>query len=90
MYNISYLYLYHTLYVRCDIATTLAKAYNQMYNGESRHLGVTHNMIHELIMQGVISVEFVRIYYNLADHITKGLARDVVRMSAVWMLLKST
>nr|GEX86362.1 zinc finger, CCHC-type [Tanacetum cinerariifolium] len=31
-------------------SATLAKAYSQMYNGKSRHLGVRHSMIRELIM----------------------------------------
>nr|GEV82452.1 zinc finger, CCHC-type [Tanacetum cinerariifolium] len=64
--------------IRCDSASTLAKAYSQMYNRKSRHLGVRHNMIHELITNGVISIEFVRSQQNLADHLTKGLARDLV------------
>ncbi|GKA37214.1 zinc finger, CCHC-type containing protein [Tanacetum coccineum] len=38
------------IYIRCDSAATLAKAYSQMYNGKSRHLGVRHIIIHELIM----------------------------------------
>jgi len=76
--------------IRCDSAATLAKAYSQVYNGKSRHLGVRHNMIRELIMNGVISVEFVRTQHNLADHLTKGLARDLVNDSAVGMGLKST
>ncbi|GKB51562.1 zinc finger, CCHC-type containing protein [Tanacetum coccineum] len=46
--------------IRYDSAATLAKAYSQMYNEKSRHLGVRHSMIHELIMNGVISIEFVR------------------------------
>ncbi|GJQ93504.1 hypothetical protein Tco_0004643 [Tanacetum coccineum] len=29
-------------------------------------------------MNGVISIEFVRMQHNLADHLTKGLARDLV------------
>ncbi|GJX14278.1 hypothetical protein Tco_0206036 [Tanacetum coccineum] len=29
--------------IRCDSAATLTKAYSQMYNGKSRHLGVRHN-----------------------------------------------
>ncbi|GKG32559.1 hypothetical protein Tco_0430069, partial [Tanacetum coccineum] len=33
--------------IRCDSAATLAKAYSQMYNGKSRHLGVRHSMIRE-------------------------------------------
>nr|GEU30028.1 zinc finger, CCHC-type [Tanacetum cinerariifolium] len=44
----------------CDSAAILEEAYNQMYNRKSRHLGVWHSMIHKLIMNGVISIEFVR------------------------------
>ncbi|GJU16011.1 hypothetical protein Tco_1143977 [Tanacetum coccineum] len=46
--------------IRCDNASTLAKAYSQMYNGKSRHLGARHSMIFELIMNGVVSIKFVR------------------------------
>ena len=75
--------------IQCDNAATLAKAYSQMYNGKSRHLGVRHSMIRELIMNGVVSIEFVRSQQNLADHLTKGLARDLVLKSAKGMGLKS-
>ncbi|GJR21607.1 zinc finger, CCHC-type containing protein [Tanacetum coccineum] len=57
--------------IRCDSAATLAKAYSQM--------------IRELIMNGVVSIEFVRSQQNLADHLTKGLARDLVIKSAEGM-----
>ncbi|GKC96780.1 zinc finger, CCHC-type containing protein [Tanacetum coccineum] len=56
-----------------------------MYNGKSRHLGVRHSMIRELITNGVVSIEFVRSQQNLADHLTKGLARDLVIKSAEGM-----
>nr|GEY22151.1 zinc finger, CCHC-type [Tanacetum cinerariifolium] len=46
--------------IRCDSAATLVKAYSQMYNGKSRYLGVRHNMIRDLITNGVVSIEFVR------------------------------
>ncbi|GJS93652.1 zinc finger, CCHC-type containing protein [Tanacetum coccineum] len=72
-----------------ECAATLAKAYSQMYNSKSRHLGVRHSMIHELITNGVISIEFVMSQQNLADHLTKGLARDLVIKSAEGMRLKS-
>nr|GEU66195.1 hypothetical protein [Tanacetum cinerariifolium] len=42
--------------IHCDSASTLAKAYSQIYNGKSRHLGVRQSMIRELIMNGVISM----------------------------------
>ncbi|GJU32747.1 zinc finger, CCHC-type containing protein [Tanacetum coccineum] len=71
--------------IHCDSAATLAKAYSQIYNGKSRHLGVRHSMIRESIMNGVISIEFVRSQHNLADHLTKGLARDLVINSLLEM-----
>ncbi|GKE66073.1 zinc finger, CCHC-type containing protein [Tanacetum coccineum] len=75
--------------IRCDSAATLAKAYSHIYNGKSRHLGIRHNMIRELIMNEVISIEFVRSQQNLADYLTKGLAKDLVIKSAERMGLKS-
>ncbi|GKA60379.1 zinc finger, CCHC-type containing protein [Tanacetum coccineum] len=75
--------------IRCDSAATLAKAYSQMYNGKSKHLSVRHSMICELIMNGVVSREFVRSQQNLANHLTKGLARDLVIKSVEGMVLKS-
>nr|GEU84276.1 zinc finger, CCHC-type [Tanacetum cinerariifolium] len=63
--------------IRCDSAPTMARAYSQIYNGKYRHLGLRHSMVKELIRNGVISIEFVRTQHNLADHLTKGLARDL-------------
>ncbi|GJR77183.1 hypothetical protein Tco_0089548 [Tanacetum coccineum] len=76
--------------IHCDSDATLAKAYSQMYNGKSRHLGVRHSMIRELITNGVVSIEFMRSQQNLADHFMKGLARDLVIKFAAGMGLKST
>nr|GEY63010.1 zinc finger, CCHC-type [Tanacetum cinerariifolium] len=75
--------------IHCDSAATLAKAYSQMYNGKSRHLGVRHSMIRALITNGVISIEFMRSQQNLVDHLKKRLARDFVIKSAEGMRLKS-
>ncbi|GJR92322.1 zinc finger, CCHC-type containing protein, partial [Tanacetum coccineum] len=75
--------------IRCDSAPTMSRAYSQIYNGKSRHLGVRHSMVRELIRNGVISIEFVRTQHNLADHLTKGLARDLVYKSVIGMGLKS-
>ena len=47
-------------------------------------------MIREIIMTGVIYVEFVRTVLNFFDHLTKGLARDLVHKAAVGIELKST
>ncbi|GKB58758.1 hypothetical protein Tco_0914944 [Tanacetum coccineum] len=57
------------IFICCDSAATLAKAYSQMYNGKFRHLGVRHNMIRELITNGVVSIEFVRGLKHMYLHI---------------------
>ncbi|GJZ08987.1 hypothetical protein Tco_0543270, partial [Tanacetum coccineum] len=75
--------------IRCDSAATLAKAYSQMSNEKSRHLGVRHSMIRVLITNGVISIEFVSSQQNLADHLMKGLAKDLVIKSTEGKGLKS-
>nr|GEW46430.1 zinc finger, CCHC-type [Tanacetum cinerariifolium] len=64
--------------IRSDSVPTMARAYSQIYNGKSRHLGIRHSMVRELIRNGVIFIEFVRTQHNLADHLTNGLARDLV------------
>ncbi|GJT21196.1 zinc finger, CCHC-type containing protein [Tanacetum coccineum] len=75
--------------IRRDSAATVEKAYSHMYNGKSRHLGVRHNIICEMITNGDVSIEFVRSQQNLAYHLTKGLAIDLVIKSAERMGLKS-
>nr|GEZ63904.1 zinc finger, CCHC-type [Tanacetum cinerariifolium] len=75
--------------IRCDSAPTMARAYSQIYNRKSRHVGVRHSMVRELIRNDVISIEFVRTQHNLADHLTNGLARDLVYKSVIGMGLKS-
>nr|GEV30819.1 putative reverse transcriptase domain-containing protein [Tanacetum cinerariifolium] len=75
--------------IRCDSASTLAKAYSQMYNEKSRDLGVKHIMISELITNRAVSIDFVRSQQNLVHHLTKRLAKDLVIKSAEGMELKS-
>nr|GEV20458.1 hypothetical protein [Tanacetum cinerariifolium] len=77
------------IFICCDSTATLAKAYRKMYNGKSRHIGVRHSMICELITNGVVSIEFMRSQQNLADHLMKGMFRDLVIKSAEGMELKS-
>ncbi|CAM8887661.1 unnamed protein product [Rhodiola kirilowii] len=74
--------------IHCDSKATLAKAYSQMYNGKSRHLGIRHSVVRELITHGVISIDYVWTHQNLADHLTKGLARDLIQKSCLGMGLK--
>ncbi|GKE24191.1 hypothetical protein Tco_1435703, partial [Tanacetum coccineum] len=75
--------------IRCDSVLTLAKAYSQVYNGKSRHLGVRHSMIRKLIMKGLSLLRLYSCNVNLAFYLMKGLARDLVIKSMLGMRLKS-
>lgn len=74
--------------IHCDNEATLARAYSQVYNGKSRHIGLRHSCVRELITNGVITIDYVRSSQNLADPFTKGLPRDMVNKTSRGMGLK--
>ncbi|KAK9092583.1 hypothetical protein Syun_027494 [Stephania yunnanensis] len=74
--------------IHCDNEATLVRAYSQMYNGKSRHIGLRHSCVGELITNGVITIDYVRSKQNLADPLTKGLSRDLVNKTSRGMDLK--
>ena len=76
--------------LHCDSEATLSRAYSQIYNGKSRHIGLRHSYVRQLISDGVITIDFVKSSQNLADPLTKGLARDLVLKTSKGMGLKPT
>ena len=78
--------LYISLY--CDSEATLSRAYNQIYNGNSRHISLRHEYVRQLISDDVISIVYVRTNKNLAYPLTKGLRRDLVKGTSSGMGLK--
>ena len=74
--------------VYCNSEATLSRAYNQMYNGKSRHVGLRHDYIRQLIEFGTISIVYVRSNNNLTDPFTKAMSRDMVGVTSIGMRLK--
>ena len=64
--------------VLCDNAVTLSRAYNKIYNEKSRHISLRHAYVRQLI-EGVITIIYVKSCKNLAGPFTKALSREVVR-----------
>ena len=62
----------------CDSEATLSAIYNTVCNGKSRHVGLRHNFVRQLIDIGTIKVVYVKTTRNLADPFTKPLTRDLV------------
>ena len=59
-----------------------------MYNDKSRHIFRRHNTIRQLLSTGVISMDYVKSRDNIADPLTKGLNRELVKKSSRGMRLK--
>ena len=68
----------------CDSEATNSK----MYNSKSRHIGLRHDYIRQLIESGIISIVYVRSNNNLADPLTKAVSWDMVRVTSIGMELK--
>ena len=47
-------------FIRCDSASVLARAYSNIYNGKSMHIGSRHNYVRQLIKYGAITMDYVR------------------------------
>ncbi|KAJ0521372.1 putative RNA-directed DNA polymerase [Helianthus annuus] len=74
--------------IHCDCQSAIGRAQNAMYNGRSRHIRRRHNTIRQLLLTGVITIDYVRSKDNIADPLTKGLSREVVHKSSLGMGLK--
>ena len=71
-----------------DSQDTMSRALSKIYNGKVRHISLRHEYVRQLIIDGVITITYVRSCKNLADSFTKALARDLVRSIAVEMSLQ--
>lgn len=74
--------------IHCDSQSTLSKAYSRVYNGKSRHIGVRHRYVKELIANGVISIIFIRIKRKLANPLINGFSMNMVYKTSLGMGLK--
>ena len=72
----------------CDSEATLSRAYNEVNNRKFRHISLRLEYVKQLITNGVICIAYVRSKKNLADLLTKGLARDLVKDTSSGMGLK--
>lgn len=72
----------------CDSQATMSKAFSKVYNGKSRHISLRHEYVRELISNGTISIVYVKSCENLADPLTKGLPRDLIKSTSAGLGLR--
>jgi len=74
--------------MHCDSQVAISKVFSKNFNEKRRHLRVSHKSIRNLITNGIISLDFVRLERNIADLLTKWLTRQQVLESSRGMGLK--
>ena len=74
--------------VHCDSQYAIGRAQNSIYNGKSGHICRRHNTIRQLLSTEVTSLDYVKSKDNIADPLTKGLNRELVKKSSRAMGLK--
>ena len=61
--------------IHCDCQADIACAKSKIHNGKNQHIWLSYNIVMQLIDNGVMSLDFVRLKRNLVDPLTKTLAR---------------
>ena len=74
--------------IHCDSQSAISKAQSYMYNGKSRHIRRRHNTVRQLLLNGFISIDYIKSKDNIADPLTKGLSGECVNCSSRGMGLK--
>ena len=77
-----------TISLHCASEATMSRACSKIYNGKSRHISLRHEYVRQLILDGIITIVYVRSSSNLADPFTKGLSQELVRVTSIGMGLK--
>ncbi|KAK8950986.1 hypothetical protein KSP39_PZI004235 [Platanthera zijinensis] len=62
--------------IHCDNSSAIALSKNPVYHNRSKHIDIKHHFIRELLVKKEIEVEFIPTGRQLADLMTKPLARD--------------
>ena len=75
--------------IYCDNRAMNVVATNSLFNGKKRTIRLKHGYLNEIICHGVISVIDVRVLENVADPLTKGLKKEIVKRISAGMSLKS-
>ena len=77
-----------TVLIHCNSTAAIAKVQNRYYNGKRRQIRRKHSTIREFLFTGAMRVDNIRYDDNLADPLTKGLAKEKVYKTSKDMGLK--
>ena len=75
--------------IHCDSTATIGRVCNCFYNDKSKPIRRKHNTVRSFLNNGIINIEYVKSYDNLADPLTKALTRERIWNTLRGMGLKS-
>ena len=68
-----------TVCIHYDSQVAIDRAKNIIYNGKSRHIRRRHDTVRQIFSNGIISIDYVQSKENIADPLTKGIPRELIR-----------
>ena len=74
--------------IHCDNQVAIFRAQNFIYNGKSRHIHRRHNTVKQLLLNEIISIDFVASKNNLANLFTKYLSGEHINCASKGIRLK--
>ncbi|XP_015160591.1 putative disease resistance protein RGA1 [Solanum tuberosum] len=66
------------VFIHCDCQAAIAIAKNKSYNCKSRHMKLRHDVVKQLLRDGIISIDYVKSEMNLAYSLTKPVGRKLI------------
>ena len=65
--------------IHCDSTATIGRVRNRFYNGKSRPIRRKHNTVRSYLSNGIINIEYVKSFDNLADPLTRERVWNILR-----------
>ena len=64
--------------MHCDCQAAISVVKNKALNGKNRHVHLRHEVVKQLLKDGIISIDYVKSKVNLVDPLTKPLGIKLI------------
>jgi len=64
--------------MHCDCQATISIAKNKSFNNKNQHFQLKHDVVKQLLKDGITSIDYVKSEMNLVDPLTKPLCRKMI------------
>ena len=66
------------IFMHCDCQLAIAIAKNKAFNDKNWHFMLRHNSMKQLLKNGIIPIDYVKLERNLANPLTKPLGKKQI------------